>query len=228
MNELLGYCDAEQLQVLFVKPPQLDTAEEQGRMNALEDMVTERGYPCLDLMEHVDETGISLETDFYNEPHTNVHGSLKYSRVLAEYLVEQYGFSDKRGTKGWESWDEATASYLDSLAGVTLPFERDGSPRDYSLPAPVLAEPTGGDRSLTLSWEGSEGADGYEIYRLDPDGIWRRIAETEAEARSFTDSGGKPDTVCTYTVVPYRALAEGRAFGNFDVKGLSGKTGGAA
>ena len=57
-GELLDYCDAEHVNVLFVKSPQADSLKEQGRMNALEDVLESRGYPCLDLLEDFHKTGL--------------------------------------------------------------------------------------------------------------------------------------------------------------------------
>ncbi len=227
INELLDYCDDHKIRALFVKVPQAVAAQVQGKMNTLEDLVIARGYPCLDLLEHMDDAGIQFQTDFYNANHTNIHGSLKYCRYLADYLVEQYGFTDKRGTRGWESWDEAAAFYLDEARSYTLPFELVSGPRDYSLPIPRLAKPKTEDRTIVLSWEPSEGADGYEIFRYcsAEDSEWQSVAVVESETK-FTDPDLQGQTNYSYQVVPFKMTDSGRAYGNFDVTGVSAKTGG--
>jgi len=49
--------------------------------------------------------------DFHNKGHTNVYGSLKFSKVVGDYLVEYYGFEDKRGLEGWEKGYKAYMAY---------------------------------------------------------------------------------------------------------------------
>ena len=226
--ELLDYCDSKELRVLFVKVPQATDHEAQARMNTLEDYVRARGYTCLDLLEHVEDTGIDLKADFYNQNHTNVHGSLKYSRYLADYLVEQYGFEDKRGHVGWESWDEADINYMDYLSDVILPFEADSGKRDYYLKAPVLNEVSVDGTTLTLSWATSEGAVSYEVYRLCPtgDNRWYLIAQVDGQTHSYSDKNLYANTQYFYRVVPCRGTSEGNAYGNFMIQGITATTGG--
>ena len=228
LNELLDYCDAEQVRVLFVKAPQAASQADQARMNAAEELVTARGYPCLDLLEHYEDLGLDLQYDFYNNYHTNVHGSLKYSRWLADYLCEHYGFSDKRGEAGWESWDSSAAEYMEWMRSVTLPLETEDTARDFGISAPVLSKPKAKGRTITLRWTASEEAERYEIYRLVPSGdnCWSLLAEVDAGTLSYADKDLPAETCYFYTVVPCRDTAEGRVRGNFNVKGLSATTGG--
>ena len=228
MNELLDYCDEQRLQVLFIKAPQDALPGAQKRMNSLENLVLSRGYPCLDLLENKDDVGLQLKTDFYNEHHTNIHGSLKYCHYLADYLVEHYGFVDKRGTKGWESWDKAAAAYVDEMSSVALPFEFVNGPRDYSLSIAKLKELKKKGTTLILSWRGSKGADGYEVFRLcaSEDHVWKSVAVIEKGTKTYTDTGLSAQTTYTYRVVPFRMIDGKRAYGNFDVKGIKKATGG--
>ena len=227
LNEVLDYCDEQNLDVLFVKVPQAVSEQAQARMNTLEDTVIARGYPCLDLMENMADLGILPETDFYNKAHTNIHGSLKYSRYLADYLTEHYGFTDKRGTKNWESWDKAAAEYLKDAESCTLPFERVRSLRDDTLSIPKLAKPKIDKQTVTLHWEPSDGADGYEIFRLYSAGanVWKSIG-TVTDETQYTEAGLAAGATYQYRVVPFRMIDGERAYGNFDVLGVSAKTGG--
>ena len=230
MNELLDYCDSENINVLFIKVPQAISTKELGRLNTLEDMAVARGYPCLDLMENKDEVGMEMRTDYYNNNHTNIHGSLKICHYLGNYLVEHYGFTDKRGLEGWESWDEASAAYVDNFSNAALPFEFESCLRDYSLDIPVPETPKVDGQSITLSWEPSYGADGYEIYYLCPskDNHWQLAASVDGDALSYVHSGLYPQAKYHYRVVPFRLIDGERAYGNFRTKSVSGTTGGTA
>ena len=74
-------------------------------------MVEERGYTVLDMREKADEIGLDYTTDYYNRSHTNMHGALKTSKYLTEFLLEKYDFEDKRGNSRYAAWDEAYLKY---------------------------------------------------------------------------------------------------------------------
>ena len=228
MEDLLDYCDEEQINALFVTVPQAISDETVlGQLNELESLVQERGYDCLDLMDPA-VTGIQPAIDFYNEQHTNVHGSLKVSKYLADYLAENYAFTDKRGLPGWESWDESVELYNDVIGPYTLPFERWHARRSYNLSIPKLDKLKVDGQLITVSWAETEGAYGYDVYRKaedEYDGYWVYVATVE-DGLSLTDCGLFPETKYTYTVVPYSYGEDGSVrYGNFDYTGVSATTG---
>ena len=227
LEDLLDYCDAEQVRVLFVTVPQaISDQTVLMQYNTIEDRVRERGYDCLDLMDP-ELCGIQPDTDYYNKNHTNVHGSLKISDYLADYLNENYGFSDKRGAPGYESWDEAVALYGDVIGPYTLSFERSHAPRNYDLTAPKLSKLKVDGQTITVSWGETEGAEGYDVYRKaadEYDGYWVYVATVE-DGLSLTDYGLFPGTSYTYTVVPYDRAEDGaERYGCFSYAGVSAAT----
>ena len=225
LEQLLDYADATGARVLFIKAPQAMTANRQRYLNTLEDLVLARGYPCLDLHEQIESTGIDPCWDFYNESHTNVHGSVKYTRCLAEYLIENYGFADKRGQSGWESWSEAQKRYYGLLNGYLLPFEQDRE-RRTALEAPALGKPTVEEQDVTVAWSASEGAQGYQVYRKGGEGgsRWQLVGETDGQTLAWRDSGRRPSTEYTYTVVGIQGDGDGTRYGSFDQRGVTAKT----
>lgn len=243
-TELLDYLEKKKLNVLFVSVPQVSSKTFQGHMNTLEDMVIERGFPCLDYYEEFNETGLDLRMDYYDTKHTNVHGSMKFTHCLGNYLIEHYGFVDKRGGKGWESWDELVDPYINLIGKHTLPFERENAARFVS-DVPTLKGMTAEAQSITVSWEPVEEVDGYEIYRKNPKenkGKWHLVGDIVAEVDEETDNGSviereeednsmkyldsnlRSSSEYTYTVVPYRAVDGKKLYGSFNVNGKSGKT----
>ncbi|MBR2823421.1 MAG: fibronectin type III domain-containing protein [Clostridia bacterium] len=226
MDDLLDYCDAEKLRVLFVIVPQVVSREDQGRMQTLAQTVRDRGYTCLDLLTDYRELKLDLRMDFYNRKHTNVHGSLKFADWLGTYLMEQEGMTDKRGQPGWESWEAASESYLeDYLGAYHLPFELSLENRT-ELEGPAMKRVTVKELSATVTWDPSEGADGYEIFRKADDRGWESVTAVEASASSYTEEGLEPKTKYTYTAVPFLETESGRKYGHFSVNGVSGTTGG--
>ena len=219
IDDLLDYCDQNHVNVLFVKIPQATPEEQQGRMNEIEKLVTGRGYPCLDLLENYDELTLDLQRDFFNKAHMNVHGAMKFSRYLGQYLKEHYGFTDKRGKEGWESWDQAEKAYMNGLSTYVFPFEPGGKRTD--LPAPVFTvhKSSRPGEEIRITWDEIDQADGYEVYRRTGD-QWKLAGETDQLSYiDRTESGSK------YTVVAYRILDGEKLYGHINTQGiaLSGK-----
>lgn len=226
-EELLDYCDAHHVNALFVKSPQVVNNQQQGHMNALEDILEARGYPCLDLLKNYREIDIDPRMDFYNKGHTNIHGSMKFSKAVGDYLVENYSFEDKRGLPGWETWDEGCQSYKAFSAEYTLPIEREHAPRFFSN-IPTLAKPSVKNQNVKLTWKGIDDVDGYDVFRKadneEAGRAWVWIAGVDAEQNEFTDNDLNSSTQYTYTVVPYRQSDGVREYGSFDARGVSVKT----
>ena len=216
-NRLLDYCDKENLKVLFVTVPQARGKEyDAERYNALNRLIESRGYDVLNLLDKNEETGIDATKDFYNHHHTNIHGSVKYTYYLSEYLLEYYGFDDKRGDKAYASWDEAYENYTDLIAPYTLDFELTPHNRAFELTEPVVQAKAEGDYAL-LSWEPVKNADGYLIYKkVKKTGDWEMAGETEDTA--FRDTMKKEGNHF-YTVVPF-LQKETRYYGDFNYKGV--------
>lgn len=225
LTDLLDYIDRTGVRVLFIKAPQAMGSGTQQYMNTLQDIVVERGYPCLDLHASLEQTGLDPCWDFYNPNHTNIHGSVKYTRCLAAYLVEHYGFTDKREAPGWESWNEAKQKYYNLLGGYLLPFETDGAPR-ARLEAPALGKAAVEGQDIAVNWSAVEGADGYQIYRKggEDGNRWKLVDDVDGQTLSWRDVGRKPATAYTYTAVGYRREGDGLCYGSFDQTGVTAKT----
>lgn len=115
--DLMDYCEEENVNVLFVITPQgLSDAVKRGQQNTLMDIVKERGFDVLDVTSVTDEIGLDSTTDYYDKYHTNIHGSLKVTDYISRYLVENYGFEDKRGNENYSDWDKETADYYQLIS----------------------------------------------------------------------------------------------------------------
>lgn len=224
LSDLLDYCDKENLNVLFIKSPQAADYEQQKIMNTLEKIVIERGYPCFDVLEEIQNTNLDFRTDYFDRWHANVHGSLKFCSYLGNYLVENYGFEDKRGQEGWESWDEALERYSALISPYVLPFELDHSPRFLSA-IPKLYIPSVDSEGIAVNWESIDDVDGYFIYRKS-NASWSLLDTVDAETSAYVDRDIAPSTEYTYTVVPYFKDGDETLYGSFNVNGLSCQTGG--
>lgn len=225
-GDLLDYCGENNLKVLFVKVPQALDANHQGYLLTLQQMAEERGYPCLDLFDQIDALGMDLRQQWLNDDHTNIHGSLTVSKAIGDYLVEHYGFEDKRGLPAWADWDASADAYMEIVKKYTLPFERDHAKRIIT-DIPVLNEPEVSGQSLRLSWKYDDQADGFIICRRCNSGDdmgWYEVGEAGAQAREWLDDDLARRKRYTYTVVPYVALEGETVYGAFDARGITAKT----
>ncbi len=224
--DLLDYLDKTGTRFLFIKMPQAANQSQQGRMNALEDLLAQRGLPCLDLMEEWQEVGINAHLDFYNANHTNIHGSLKVTEYISNYLIGHYPLEDKRGMAGWEEWDRSAADYMELVAAYALPFEAEHARRTDTA-VPELTVEKGEDYSVAVDWTRVDGIDGYEIYRKsagERDMPWQLLAGVGADITDYRDAGLEPSTNYTYTVVPYRVEGGEKLYGSFDATGKHART----
>lgn len=138
MIDLLDYCEEEKLNVLFVTAPQPETDKVRlGQLNTLTKMVKDRGFELFDMRASYEEIELNFKTDFYDVGHTNMHGALKTSRYIAEYLIENYGFEDKRGNSDYSDWDVAFSKYYYECLEPNL---RKADKKCFTVPLPDKAE----------------------------------------------------------------------------------------
>ena len=118
MIDLLDYCEEENVNVLFVLTPQTTTDKyKRGRQNTLMDLAESRGFKTFDMNKvAATEMGLNDRVDFYNREHTNIHGSIKFTDYFAKYLIENYGFEDKRGDENFADWENDTANYYSLIS----------------------------------------------------------------------------------------------------------------
>ena len=215
ISRLLDYCDREGVRALFVSVPRAEDSETaQGRINRACDMIRARGYDVLNVSPLTEAMGMDLTRDYYNSKHTNLHGSLKFTRWLCEYLIRHYCMKDRRGSDGYESWNRAWARFSDLAAPWMLDIESDMAHRDFTLPAPsgLTAAEDG-----VVRWDPAKDADGYAVYRRTGEtDAWERLGETEGTI--FDD--GEHSTGARYAVIPWRIRNGEIYYGNFDYLGV--------
>lgn len=123
LENLLDYLEENELQALFILSPTVMEEEKQKMYNYMGDIISGRGYEFLNMNDYYGEIGLDFAADFSDYGgHVNALGAEKCTAFLSGYLVENYGIKDRRGEKGYESWDAAYSQWLKELeeAKVTI------------------------------------------------------------------------------------------------------------
>ncbi len=224
-DSLLDYCTEENINVLFVVVPQArDNIYEMNRLESLSNYISKKGYPVLNLSKDFEEKlNLDMTKDYYNGPHTNMHGSLKYTYYLSEYLINNYGFEDKRNNEQYADWHSSYEKYMEYASGEILDIEFDYDHRDFSIEEPVFQVNKVND-SVKIECQPVENADGYLVYKkTDSSPHWENVAEvlSDADALEYTDTKLTKDDVGYYTVVPFAIKNGTKYYGDFNYLGIS-------
>ncbi len=113
LRDLLDYIKEKNEQVLFVISPCADNIERFKKFNHIFSIIDEYGFDYINFnTEEMYKTlDIDFNTDFYDEVHFNIKGSLKYTDYFAEYLHNNYDFPDHRNDENYNDWHEAYNNY---------------------------------------------------------------------------------------------------------------------
>lgn len=223
VNSLLDYCDKENVNVLFISVPRgeyyVETVEQ---VNTVAKIIESRGYPVLSLVDQYEEIGLDLKTDYFDLFHTNIHGSIKYTYFLSEYLIEHYGFEDKRNDEAYNSWHESFQNYYNAINSYILDVELDSTHRAHELKAPNMTI-SQDNLNIEITWNQVDGADGYAIYKkADKNESWIEIGTTSE--LQFLDNAVETEKEYYYTVIPFREENGERFYGNHVYNGIIAST----
>ena len=216
IDDLIEFCaENPDMKVLFVFVPQIQYDEKIiGQYNEVTDRLIAAGLDVFNMFSDIEAMGIDLRNDFRDPDHMNAHGSLKFTEYFANYLVDHYGFTDKRGDSAYASWDDAAERYDTIIAAYALDYERAHAETDLTLDFPQLTACEAYGTDITVTWEPVDGADGYIVYRRAAGGVWERVAETSDTV--YTDTGLEIGKEYSYTVIPVRNTDDGPVYGSFN------------
>lgn len=106
VDELLDYCDRNELNVLFICCPYIIPRADWLTINAVAEKITNRGYDYINFNDYYDEIGIDFETDFGDVNHVNFLGAEKYTQYLINYISDNYNLPDHRDDPEYNRWDD--------------------------------------------------------------------------------------------------------------------------
>lgn len=218
VDSLLDYCKKESIPVIFTLAPQAGITDTQMReRTGLKNYILDLGGTVLDFQNMADEMMLDFSRDYDNGRHTNIHGSFKFTAYLADLLTERFGFTDKRGTKGYEDWDTALLSYHELTDPYVLPFEWQHPEKRADLPTVEAECGIRAEGGVSIAFTPVDGSDGYAVFRkTDVAAPWEPLGD--CEENTFTDAEGKQG--CIYAVVAYTESDAGRLYGMLDYAGI--------
>ena len=103
MDDMVAALQEKGCQVVFWVAPW--STEEYQYFNVLQQYCEEHNCGYINMFEHMEDAGISAETDFCDPHHLNVSGATKMADYLGAYLKENYDLTDWREVPGnlWEN-----------------------------------------------------------------------------------------------------------------------------
>ena len=122
MTDFLEYCKQEELDnIVFVNFPRYLENVERHELTSLvkqvEGIVDQYGYQFLNLQQANEETGIDLNTDFYNSHHMNVYGQIKITEYLGNLVMNEYKITPivqtPEAKANWEASAESTQEFFE-------------------------------------------------------------------------------------------------------------------
>ena len=221
LQDTLDYCKDNNVKILVVISNNALLEEDKlARLNTFADIVEENGIPVLRMEHMIDDIELDLSKDYYQEVHVNVHGMIKTTNYLSKYLIQNYGFADRRYESGSDDWNQAYDRYSEIISQACPDFEYDGSLRDYSIDAPRLTAICSGEGKIWLEWEETGRADGYRVYRRTATGNWGSLETVAAGTTTYEDDTCVIGEEYIYTVAPFQGSAPGLHWGDYDYNGL--------
>lgn len=121
LKDFLGYCQANNLRVIFTRFPHKIMREEMVerayRGNQAEEIIKEYGFDFIHLERDYQDAQIDPDTDYYNDDHLNIYGAQKLTHYWGELLTTKYGVTphelSKTQQKEWDYTVDYTNRFLD-------------------------------------------------------------------------------------------------------------------
>ena len=111
IEDSIALCKEKDIPVLILHLPKMSWTYEQSM--ALEAFAQGQGVEYLDFdrEEIRSQLGLDTQTDYYDQGHMNLGGSIKLSTWLGTYLKEKYDLPDHRQDPAYAIWQEDLKEY---------------------------------------------------------------------------------------------------------------------
>lgn len=108
---LLEHLEQDSIKAAFFLSPGTINQDSLEQINYIIDYIRDHGYTVYNGLEDYEDTYLNPETDYFDFAHANVYGGIKFTKWLGQLIIDEFGFTDKRGDPAYASWDEAVNKY---------------------------------------------------------------------------------------------------------------------
>ncbi len=109
LRKILELCLEKEIYPVLVQIPYAENEDLQRIANSAQSIADEYGIPFLN-MNYVEDI-IDPRTDQQSQTHLNAREAAKTTAWLGRVLSEEVGVPDRRGTEGYDAWEQAVSSY---------------------------------------------------------------------------------------------------------------------
>lgn len=105
IDNIAAKADELGAKVLFVSTPYIPNHSRAALQLQMSDYINQQGYDYLDMTDKIDEIGLDLDVDYYDENHANIGGAQKVTSYMAAYIADHYDLPNRLNeeqTKRWE------------------------------------------------------------------------------------------------------------------------------
>ena len=97
-KKIVYLCRKNNIPLVVLTAPYTAPKEERARQNTVNDLLAEEGIPVIDCLTNYEDYGFDFATDFGDTAgHLNSTGCAKLTRVLGQYLKDNYDLPDRTG-----------------------------------------------------------------------------------------------------------------------------------
>ncbi len=126
LQKIMDLSKEVKIPLLLIKSPYpVISLEDQKKYNRVSQIAKNNNIPFLNFNLFVDEIGIDFSTDFADDSHLNYKGNPKYTRYLADYLLDNYNLCDHRIEKKYQTYDLKSNVYQQQLYNIEMKELRD-------------------------------------------------------------------------------------------------------
>ena len=191
--KIVDLCEENDIPLVVIKSPNHARWNEENTA-VVKEFVEGYDVPFLDFQS--DELN-DFEIWDYADRRLNVTGSVKLSKALGQYLVEELGVTPTELTDEQRAnWDECAERY-----------HAVAEENDMSITAGDLAQISNSDEGMLVRWNAYDDCDTYEVWRAAGDvsdegtpGTFVKVAD--ASGYYYYDGSCQPGKGYTYYVVP--------------------------
>lgn len=104
--KIIEYCNEHNIKLFFIVTPYITNDEDELVYNRIKEIAEDEGVEFNSTNYDYSEMGLDFSTDFNDPSHLNYTGSCKFTKYLADELLQRYDLPDHRGDIRYQSWED--------------------------------------------------------------------------------------------------------------------------